>query len=293
MKPQLLLQQVTRLTLIALLITACGGVTNQSKTGFVEIDGINVYYETKGEGSPLVLIHGGGMDRRMWDDQFEVFAEHFKVIRYDLPGFGKSDPPASEFSNIEILSGLLAALNIDQAHFLGLSVGGRIAIDYALEYPQHVRSLILVAPGLSGYQFSAEQVERMSEIIVIGAQEGADKAAEKWLEDPYIAPAMENPACSERVREIVMDNAESLVRPFQEQFPANPATTRLSEIKAPTLIVVGDRDVNDIYEIVDMLDAGIVNSQKEVIPGSGHLVNMDNRDEFNRIVLDFLMSLNP
>jgi pimeloyl-ACP methyl ester carboxylesterase len=156
-----------------------------------------------------------------------------------------------------------------------------------------VLSLILVAPGLSGYPPSVEQSQRISEIIVIGAQEGADKAAEKWLADPYIAPAMENPASSERVREIVMDNAESFVRPYLQQLPANPAATRLSEIKVPTLIVVGDRDIKDIYAIVDILDSDVVNSRKEVIHGSGHLVNMENRDEFNRIVLDFLRSLDP
>lgn len=190
----------------------------------------------------------------------------------------EEDDPTSEFSNVEILNGLLAELNIDQTHILGFSIGGRIAIDFVLEHPRQVTSLILVAPGLSGYLFSQEHVQRISETLVLGAQKGALQAAEKWMEDPYLLPGMENPACRERVRQLVFDNADSLVRPNLEQYPRVPATTRLSEVEVPTLIIVGDRDVKDTYAIVDLIDSGIASSHKEVISGSGHIVNMENKN---------------
>ena len=293
MRGHLILQRVIRLALITLLISACGGEKSETLTGFLEIDGVNVYYEMMGEGLPLVLIHGGGLDRRMWDDQFDTFSELYQVIRYDIPGFGKSDTPTSPFSNVAILSGLLTALNVEQAHLLGLSLGGRIAIDFALEYPQRVTSLTLVAPGMSGFAVPLEESQRIRAIMMVGAQEGAQKAAEKWLEDPYLVPAMENPACREKVRQLIFDNAEFWVRPSPEQIPRHIAAMRLSEISVPTLIIVGDRDVESIYTVVEILEGGIANSQKEVISGAGHIVNMEKAEEFNRSVLGFLNNLSP
>src|SRR5512147_2094059 len=118
-----------------------------SVTGFFD----DLYYEIAGEGHPLVLIHGGLVNSGLWDDQFEVFAGHYRTLRYDVRGFGKSKSPTSYFSNHSDLRDLLDYLGIQQVYVLGLSMGGMIAIDFTLAYPNHVAALLPIAAGLSGY----------------------------------------------------------------------------------------------------------------------------------------------
>src|SRR6516164_9757541 len=106
--------------------------------GFAEVREPVLYFETAGQGPAVVLIHGGNLDRRMWDDQFQEFAKHFQVIRYDVRTYGLSDLPSKPFSDVEDLASLLRFLHIQKAHLVGLSLGGRIIIDFALEHPEMV-----------------------------------------------------------------------------------------------------------------------------------------------------------
>src|SRR5579859_6499927 len=121
-----------------------------STSGFAQVNGTRLYYEMAGEGYPLVLMHGGIMDNTMWDDQFEAFAQRYRVIRYDLRGFGQSDLPdgPEPFSMSKDLRALLAFLSIDRANLLALSMAGSIAIDFTLDFPALVNALVLVAPGV-------------------------------------------------------------------------------------------------------------------------------------------------
>src|ERR1044072_826236 len=107
--------------------------------GMARVNGTSLYYETKGKGFPIVFVSGGGiLDRRGWDEQFETFAKHYRVVRYDVRGIGKSARPQGPFSHSEDLYALLSFLKIKRAHVAGLSVGGAIAIDFALEHPEVV-----------------------------------------------------------------------------------------------------------------------------------------------------------
>jgi 3-oxoadipate enol-lactonase len=167
----------------------------------------------------VVLIHGGAIDSRMWDSQFEVFAEHYLVVRYDVPGLGKSQAPTHEFSHAELLRNLLKSLNIDRAHIVGHSLGSMIAADFAVEYPERVTALVLTGPAVNGYPWSSELTERIYAIYEVGKEQGTQQAAEKWLKDPYMMPAMENPAIRERVRQLSIDNAQH----FTQTVPARGA----------------------------------------------------------------------
>jgi pimeloyl-ACP methyl ester carboxylesterase len=115
--------------------------------GMAEVREPVLYYETAGKGPAVVLIHGGNLDRRMWDDQFQTFARHFQVIRYDVRTYGLSDMPTKPYSDVQDLASLLQHLHIKKAHLVGLSLGGRIIIDFALEHPEMVASLVPIGPG--------------------------------------------------------------------------------------------------------------------------------------------------
>ena len=102
----------------------------------------------------MVFLHSGGFDRRMWDDQFKAFSDNYTVIRYDVRGYGRSPAPTKPYSDDNDLFQLLRTLKVHKAHLIGLSMGGRIAIDFTLTHPDMVTSLTALAPGLSGFPFS-------------------------------------------------------------------------------------------------------------------------------------------
>ena len=132
----------------------------QVRTGFVEINGTQLYYEMMGTGHPLVLLHGGYMDRRMWDDQFAAFADSYQVIRYDIRGFGKTELPQVPYADRQDLYELLQFLGIKKTYLLGLSLGGEIAIDLTLEHPEMVDALILVGSPIPGYPWNVMSTEQ-------------------------------------------------------------------------------------------------------------------------------------
>jgi pimeloyl-ACP methyl ester carboxylesterase len=272
---------------LLLLLFAVSGVAGQAvRRGLARVNGAKLYYEMKGKGPTLVLIHGGQMDRRMWDMQFDLFAGSYRVIRYDVRGYGKSDVPRRGFAHEDDLFELLRLLGADKVSIIGLSLGGRIAIDFAIKHPQMVESLVLAGPGLSGFKFSDQSGWS---IVEAARDEGLTKAAEMWLKHPYMAPAMENPAIRQKIRQLAIENGHVwLENPIFEREMKPPAIERLSQIRVPTLIVVGDRDVEDIQKIVDTLKGGISGSEKLVIRGAGHIVNMEKPEQFNQVVLEFL-----
>ena len=128
-----------------------------SQQGFIEVNGTRLYYEMAGAGDAVVFLHGFTLDTRMWDDQFERFAEQYHVIRYDLRGFGQSAVPTdAPYAHFDDLKALLDALGIEQAHLVGLSKGGGVALDFALAFPTYVRGLVLIDSILGGFSWSAE-----------------------------------------------------------------------------------------------------------------------------------------
>jgi 3-oxoadipate enol-lactonase len=263
-----------------------------SDTGFAEVHGARLYYEIAGAGQPLVLIHAGIADSRMWDAQFTEFARQYRVIRYDARGFGRSPMPPAPFSHYEDLHGLLEILGIDHAILVGASMGGATAVDAALAYPEMVDALVLVASGLSGYTFSAETRQKWAEIDAAFERDGVARAVElelqMWVDGPFRGPDQVNPAVRELVREMNTGSYSGYNEDATEQELEPPAMSRLGEIHVPTLIVVGDLDVPDIPARTTVLEQGIVGARKVVIPGTAHMLNMEQPGEFNRLVLDFL-----
>jgi len=264
-------------------------------SGFAEVDRGRLYYETNGDGPALVLIHAGFLDSRMWDSQFKLFSKSYKVIRYDVRGFGRSDVAKAKFSDSRDLHTLLKHLRVERASIIGVSNGGRIALDFVVEDPNMVDCLILVSPGVGGYQFSGPEEERLSKEFdeqmkpqEIAASEG--RAADAVEMDVNAWAAAQSPASRQRIREIAMDNFhvynenpwKFLLRPDYRVFD------RLGQIRVPTLFIVGDKDVSSQILMVDNLHSHVPGSKKVVIPGADHIANMSKPDEFDQIVLKFL-----
>jgi pimeloyl-ACP methyl ester carboxylesterase len=265
------------------------------ETGYAEVDGGRLYYETSGKGPALVLIHAGFLDSRIWDTQFQLFSENYRVIRYDVRGFGKSDVARTKFSDYKDLHGLLDHLRVKTASLVGVSNGGRIASDFAVEYPSMVNHLVLVSPGMSGYKSSGPEEEKMWEEFdaQMKPQEDAvreGRAADTVAMDVTTWGSAQTPANRERITHIAMDNFHVQVEnPWKLQVPPEPRTWhRLSQIRTPTLLIIGDRDVAPQIVMVGNIHSHIRGSKKVLIQGADHIVNMSKPDEFNRTVLEFL-----
>ncbi|MBI1882247.1 MAG: alpha/beta hydrolase [Chloroflexi bacterium] len=285
-------------------MTATLSPTPSPISGFAEVNGAKLYYEVMGEGHPLVLIHAGIADRRMWDDQFDMFARHYRVIRYDVRGFGKSRTIENTanasvlYSDHQDLYELLRFLDIDRIFVLGVSNGGRIATDFALAYPHMVTALIPVAAALGGYEYTDAATEQKDaecdEAFARGdIAQAVELNLQLWVDGPRRTATQVNPLVRERARTMLTDLCQQ-PEDIGERIPLEPpAISRLAEIHIPTFIVIGDQDVPDMLTIADLLAQGISGAEKVVMSGVAHLPNMEKPDEFNQIVLNFLTSGEP
>ena len=264
----------------------------ESRSGMAEVREPRLYYETAGKGEAVVLIHGGGLDSRMWDRQFEAFSRSYRAVRYDVRGFGRSDLPDKPYSDHGDLGQILDFLKIDRAHLVGLSMGGRIAIDFTLAHPERIRSLVLAGPGLSGFQFAPESTKRFFEQVRLAQRGDWEKALQAWLTDDYMVPAMEQPSLRPGIEKMARDNLRTLLMNYMLQIDLDPpAAGRLPEIRVPALLIVGGRDVPDIFAIAKLLQEKLPGIRRRDIPGAGHMVNLEKPGEFNRAVLEFLNGL--
>lgn len=266
------------------------------QAGFATINDTKLYYEVAGEGHPLLLIHGGLVDRRLWDDQFSVFAEYFRVIRFDLRAFGNSDVPTKPYSYIEDVRALLEFLGVEKTYIMGLSMGGAIAIDFTLAYPHMVDALIPVASAVSGFQMSEQTWQQIQVIDALVENGDIAEAVELenilWTDGPWRRPQQVNPLVRAKVYEMNMHNYSLQSSDMPEPTVAEqPALSRLAEISVPTLIIVGNEDLIDIQELAERITNDIPGAKKMVIPDAAHHLNMEQPALFNHIVLDFLTGI--
>lgn len=264
-------------------------------SSFVEINRARIVYEQAGEGTPLVLVHNGIGDMRTWDAQFPVFAGGYRTIRYDMRGWGQSICPAGAFSHSQDLAALLRSLDATPACVIGSSFGGRVAIDLALENPDTVRALVLVGSALAGYTF-AKELDAFEEQIESAMERGDIPAAAEvdlrvWVDGPQRTPEQVDPVVRERARVLAEYVYEVIPQQSHDAVPLPPdvpAIAVLPNIHVPTLVIVGDLDQPDMLAIADLLVEKVPSARRVVMQGTAHLPHMEQPEEFNRIVLDFL-----
>jgi pimeloyl-ACP methyl ester carboxylesterase len=265
-------------------------------SGYVNLGDGKLYYEMKGKGETLVLCHAGFVDSRMWDGQLEDFSQHYRVLRFDMRGFGKSDPARSPVSRRQDLYNLLHELGIEKAHVLGCSMGGEIAIDFTLEHPEMVSSLIIVSGIPGGFEMQGEPPSQVIEMLQSLEQGNLERVSELqiqlWVDGIYRQPEQVDPRVRKMAAEMNRRAVENETWARADANPLNPlnppSVDRLAEIKVPVLVLAGSLDHPEVLRAADVLAKEIKNAKKVILKDSAHVPNMEKPAEFNQIVLDFL-----
>jgi len=258
----------------------------------VDVNGTQLYCEISGDDDlpVVVFVHGFSLDTRMWDGQVAAFSERYRVLRYDLRGFGRSAVPEANvpYQHQADLAAVLDHFGIAQAAIVGLSLGGAVALDFALNRPERVRALVLagsIVPGLA----TPDLAEISRAVWRSGKVGGADAAKALWIESPLFETVHTRPSVSDAFRSMVTDYSGWGWTDADPGHWAEPdCNAQLGNITAPTLVVVGGFDLDGMQNNADALAAGIPGAELVVLPGLGHLPNMEDAAAFNRVVLDFL-----
>lgn len=259
--------------------------------GTVEHGGAEIAYDLSGTGDPLVLLHAGIADRRMWQPQHDAFAARYRVIRIDLRGFGETVADRSAFSHHDDVDVVLGEIGAGPAFVIGASLGAAVAVDLALHHPDRVAGLALIGPSVDGYRFEDPELldawERTDELIAAGDLEGAAELEfSTWVAGPQrLAGEMDR-----ELRAIVQDMLVTSYRATigEERRPDPPAIRRLGDIEVPTLVLAGTLDRPDILAIADILAAEITHARRVRVAGTAHLPNLEEPQRVTRLVLEFL-----
>jgi pimeloyl-ACP methyl ester carboxylesterase len=258
------------------------------------VNGFRMHYEDHGRGEPVVFLHGFTLDSRMWDAQRGIAKKH-RMIVADMRFHGRSEAPEDSTFTLaqaaDDVRALLDHLKIPRAHLVGLSMGGGYALETAVRYPERISSLTLASPSIQGIKPPPEAMAAFMKGVAAYPKEGADGFRRAWLADPLFAQVNANPARRRELEAMVgAYNVDALFRVMAQRKPEPPPSQldHLGEVKAPTLVMVGALDAPHMIQAGEEAAKGIPGARKIVYARTGHMINMEQPDKFNRDLEAFL-----
>lgn len=255
-------------------------------------NGIELHYTIEGQGPWLIMSHALACDHRMWDDQVAQLAQRFTVLRYDTRGHGRSDAPSGPYS-FDMLAadvvGLLDALRIERAHWVGLSMGGMIGQAVVLADPERIASLVL-ADTSSHYPPEIEQVwtERIRTVRSQGMEAVVAPTLERWFTERY---RHERPDVMQRIGDMIRATPVEGYVGCGQAIAKLDFTERLRNVRCPTLVIVGEQDTGTPIDMAKTIHQAIERSQLSVLPDASHLSNIEQAEAFNRCLDTFYRGL--
>jgi pimeloyl-ACP methyl ester carboxylesterase len=259
-----------------------------------------LYYETAGKGTPLILAHAAFLDSRMFDAIWERLAKHFRVIRYDMRGFGKSSPVTGPLSRRNDLDRLLTHLGVTEAHLVGCSLSGTVGLDLALEQPHRFKSLTLVGATPGGFQLQGEPPRYLMEMFAALQNGNFDLANELqihiWLDGEHREAGQVDSTLRKNALEMNRIPVAQNTFFISDMQPANPldppAITRLESVICPTWIVAGGLDNSEVLRAANEMVKRIPDARKTIIDSTGHVPSYEQPDTFVKLLMNFLSRIN-
>ncbi|HEX9709836.1 MAG TPA: alpha/beta fold hydrolase [Candidatus Thermoplasmatota archaeon] len=260
----------------------------------VNLRGVDIRYEVQGEGTAVVFVPGFATNLHLFDHQAGPVSTRYRAVRFDLRGHGQSSAPPEGYSTAEYAEDLVALmehLNLGRAHIVAASMGGAIAVRLALRRPELVRSLVLAGAVIDGFEgWSEEYRSRLRRARKLAQTEGVAAAVADWKTHPFFAATRDLAAF---FRVVLETSGASWLQRGRPEAPGVADIDRLREIEKPTLVVVGEKDVDPCKEIADALVRLVPGARRVVIAGAGHLPCWDQPEAFNRALLEFLAAQAP
>jgi pimeloyl-ACP methyl ester carboxylesterase len=255
---------------------------------------VELYSEVAGEGPAIVLLHEGICDSRMWDPQWKPWSQSHRLLRFDFRGYGRSPMEPGAFTSARDVVELMDRHGFERAALVGVSLGGRVALEVAFAAPERVAALVLVGAGLPGHAWSEEMRAIWEEEEAALRAGDLDKAVEislrTWVDGPRRRPEDVDPELRARVAEMQRRAYElqASLQVDEEELYVEDVAERLSEIGVPTLVLVGEEDVPDIHAIADRLAREIPGARLATIAHAAHVPSMERPREFEELVFGFL-----
>lgn len=260
--------------------------------GRIKVDGGELHYEIAGSGSPVVLLHPGGHSMATWDREFELLAAEHTVVRYDARNHGLSSTATEPWSHYDDLRLLLDRLGIERASLVGISLGSRTSVDFALTWPDRVDRVMLNSPGVSGMVHRDPFI--LDQLAGVQTARGADDVVRAmlrmWVDGPHRTPEQVDPAVRAFCQRIKTDTVTRHGRGWGIQPIEAGAIDRLAELAMPITVVLGDLDSSDITAVVDRVTRDAPRTELVTLPNAGHVVNLEQPDRFAEILRAFLRS---
>ncbi|MCW1430980.1 alpha/beta fold hydrolase [Novosphingobium sp. JCM 18896] len=250
----------------------------------VDVEGATLAGERRGaEAPPLVLLHGMAGERGDWDRLIQALPADYPILRYDLRGFGLSDSDDREYSHSDDLLALFDTLGIDRATVLGLSMGGGVALNFALSHPDRVSRLILISPAIVGWEWSAEWRGLWRDVSRAARDGDLALAHERWFQHPMFAVVRESEAADDLRHAIDSYHGRQWIRDPQRM--ELPDVDRLHTLAMPTLLLTGEHDVADMRLIADVIAGAAPQVRRIDFAGAGHMLHIERPQEVATAIL--------
>ncbi|MGB8193343.1 MAG: alpha/beta hydrolase [Chitinophagaceae bacterium] len=267
--------------------------------GYIRMGKDSIYYESTRPGTKsetVLLLHAGFLNTEMWRKQVPEFSRSYYTVAIDIPGHGRSGNDTNRLRPSDFIKAVMDSLHISKASIIGVSLGASCVTDFIIAHPERVNKAILVASGLNGWEkkfaFDTTINEYISSFFDALEIHDTVKAAEiftrVWFDGPYRSPAQVNDSARKYIYNTTLDNMRKHHVRGWPIFDEPPAIDRLSGIKMPVLVIHGDKDMPLITRTCTYIEQNIRGAKRVLIPGVGHMLNMENPAKFNEIVLDFL-----
>lgn len=263
------------------------------ESGFIETNGAKLYYELAGAGAHVALLHSGIADSRMWDTQFAELKKSFRVLRYDLRGYGKSPAVPGPFTHTADLAALLQALVFTPTALVGSSKGGTVALDFCLEQTAAITALALACAAPSGFAATGDEPPQWEPMVAAFKAGDFARAAELEAEIWLVGPQRRPQDVPEELRRLVVEMDVIALRNeaqggMQEKRPEVEALGRLGEIHIPVLVMSGGKDDPNMPTAGRMLAAELPDARLVEFPGCAHFPNLEEPQQFNRVLVEYL-----